>query len=89
MSKPTFTLGDAPVAQEYADKMTAVARSIDQFFNGAEGGKTVGFVLMVFPFGNGGRCNYMSNANRDDIVATLKEQIRRFEGYPDTKETRA
>lgn len=73
-------LGDAPVQDEYRNLMTEVARTIDKMFNGSEGGKKVGFVLMVFPFGQGGRCNYMSNADRDDVLATLKEQVARFEG---------
>jgi hypothetical protein len=41
----------------------------------------------VFPFdetGGSGRCNYVSNANRDDVVMMLKEQIRRFEGQPES-----
>jgi hypothetical protein len=41
---------------------------------------------MVFNFGDGpGRANYISNANRDDVVTLLKEQIKRFEGQPEMK----
>jgi hypothetical protein len=56
-------------------------------FNGKAKGndKKTGFVLLVFPFNdNEGRCNYISNgADRRDIVALFKEQIKRFEGQPD------
>jgi len=83
---PGERIGDAPVAAEYHGKMEFLARQIDHLFNGDLRGKdrTAGFVLLVFPFGdNGGRCNYMSNADRADVVIMLKEQIARFEGQPE------
>jgi hypothetical protein len=81
----TERLGDAPVEREFVDKMTAVMRTVDHFFNGEDVPKKIGIILMVFPFESDGRCNYMSNANRDDVVIMLKEQIKRFEGQPDVK----
>jgi len=82
-------LGDAPVDAEYHGKMEFLARQMDHLFNGDLRGehRKVGFVLMVFPFGEGGRANYVSNANRADIVATMKEQIARFEGQPEQSGT--
>lgn len=79
------SLGDAPIEPEYREKMNELARVLDKVFNGEAKGndRTTGFVLMVFPFGEGGRANYISNANRADVVATLKEQIKRFEGQPE------
>lgn len=79
-------LGDAPVEDEYHGKMEFLARQIDHFFNGDLRGeaRSTGFVLLVFPFhDHAGRCNYMSNANRADVVTLLKEQIARFEGQPE------
>jgi hypothetical protein len=80
-------LGDAPIEPRYREKMNALARVLDEFFNGEAKGadRKVGFVLLVFPFGaEDGRCNYISNgADRRDIVTMLKEQIKRFEGQPD------
>lgn len=76
-------IGDGPIDTEYVDAMNDLAHSIDQVFNGdaKRGDRKVGFVVMVFPFGEGeGRCSYISNANRDDIVCLLKEQLARFEG---------
>lgn len=76
-------LGDAPVESQYAERMKTVARIVDTVFNGprTEAPRQVGFVLLVFPLeGHEGRCNYMSNANRADIVVLLKEQLARFEG---------
>jgi hypothetical protein len=56
-------------------------------FNGEARGadREVGFVLLIFPFGEKeGRCNYISNgADRRDIITLFKEQIKRFEGQPD------
>ena len=85
------TLGDAPIEPEYIEEMNRLARFIDQRFNGLAKGKSrkAGFVLLVFPFGDQGRCNYISNAERDDVVVLLKEQLARFQGMPEVKGGRA
>jgi hypothetical protein len=77
-------LGSAPIVPEYREKMNCVARALDEVFNGDLKGKdrTVGFVLLVFPFGDieGRRCNYISNgADRSEIVKLLREQANRFD----------
>lgn len=82
-------LGDAPIEDQYRQKMQELAGFLNHFFNGdapREQRKT-GFVLLVFPFGDeSGRCNYISNgADRRDIVVMMKEQIKRFEGQPELK----
>lgn len=82
------TLGDAPIEQKYVEKMNDVAHLLDRLFNEHARGKDrkTGFILMVFPFNEvteGGRANYISNADRNDVVIMLKEQIKRFEGQPD------
>lgn len=85
--QPHERLGDAPVEAEYHDKMVAIVQALDETFNGAAKApnKQVGFVLMVFPYGEAtGRCNYMSNgADRRDVVTLMKEMIARFEGQPE------
>jgi len=74
-------LGDAPIQPEYEDQMRQLAAAIDHYFNGPKGQpKKTGFCLMVYPFGEGGRCNYISNSNRQDVVVLLREQLKRFEG---------
>lgn len=84
-------LGDAPVEDEYRDKMIATMAAIDDLFNGDAKGpdKGVGIVMMVFPYGDTtGRCNYMSNgASREDVVVLMKEMIARFSGQPELKGT--
>src|SRR3954469_6706776 len=88
---PEHRLGDAPIEDDYHDKMTATAAALDEMFNGQVGGegRKTGFVLMVFPFGDtSGRCNYISNgADRRDIVVLMKEMIARFEGAPEQSGT--
>jgi hypothetical protein len=34
-----------------------------------------GFVVLAFPFGEGGRMNYIANAKREDVVRTMYEFI--------------
>lgn len=84
-SKPTS--GDAPIEPEFRDKMNKLARSLQTLFNGAGTrikDSKVGFMLMVFHMEtHEGRANYISNANREDVVTMLKHQIARFEGMPD------
>jgi len=82
-------LGDGPIQQEYRERMNAVARGLDEIFNGDAKGndRKTGFVLLVFPFGEAAakdRCNFISNgADRRDVVALMKEMIARFEGQPE------
>ena len=83
------TIGDGPIDPRYEQKMQALARSLDEWFNGNDKGKDrkVGFALMVFDFGEGpGRANYISNASRENVVTLLKEQLARFEGQAEPKE---
>lgn len=86
----TNTLGDGPIQEKYLELMNALAHGIDEVLNGEAGAKNkdTGFVLLVFPFeGHEGRCNYISNAQRADIVVLLKEQLSRFEGQAEVSGT--
>ena len=86
---PPERLGDQPLQDQYRAQMVAIAGALDEFLNGKARGpdRGVGFVLLVFPYGEKeGRCNYISNgADRRDIVVLLKEQLARFEGQPETQ----
>lgn len=86
MKDDDHTLGDGPIEPSLHAVMNALARGLDEILNGHGGKKQNGFVLMVFPFADhNGRCNYISNARREDIVLLLKEQLARFEGQPYTE----
>jgi hypothetical protein len=79
-------LGDGPIEPKHHQTMNALAGALDEMFNGDARGpdRKTGFILMVFPFGNtDGRANYISNAERADVVTMLKEQLARFEGQPE------
>ena len=85
---PSHQLGDAPIEDAYTAKMTFLMREIDHMFNGDLRGpeRKTGIVLLVFPFSDKGRCNFMSNgADRRDIVTLFREMIARFEGQPEMK----
>lgn len=87
MSKKTHEYGDAPIEEQYREKMLAMAKALDEFLNDGKkkGERHSGFVLLVFPFNDhGGRCNYISNgASRKDMIALFREQAARFEGQPE------
>lgn len=76
-----------PIDPVFHAAMNGVAGGIDEVFNGKSlpgipRQKTVGFVLLTFEFGKteGGRVNYISNADRADMVVALKEFLARAEG---------
>lgn len=76
-------IGDGPIEPRFAEMMEALARAIDGVLNGEQRPKQVGFCLLVFPFNDhDGRCNYISNGERKDMVVLLREQLARFEGMP-------
>lgn len=63
--------------------MNALAGALDEMFNGkgckAED-KKVGFFLTTFEFDAPGRFNYISNADKVDVRAMLKDVVARIEG---------
>ena len=86
----THNIGDGPIEEQFNKMMIDLARFLDRAFNGELRGKNrhTGFLLMVFPFSDDGettgghRANYISNADRKDVVTLLKEQVAHFEGQP-------
>jgi len=83
MAANEHQLGSGPIQEDYRAQMNAIARVLDEAFNGEAKGadRKTGFVLLVFPFGSKDeRCNYISNgADRTDIVKLLREQANRFD----------
>jgi GH25 family lysozyme M1 (1,4-beta-N-acetylmuramidase) len=45
--------------------------------------KDFGFTITVFPFNNPGVSNYISNANRSDMIKALRETADRLEKRQD------
>ena len=72
----------APIQARYRAMMNGLAEGIDKLLNGKQRPKKVGFVLLIAEFGeiDGGRVNYISNGDRADMIAMMKEWIARAEG---------
>lgn len=47
--------------------------------------KDFGFAILVFPFQYPGIANYISNANREDMIIALRECADRLENKEDFK----
>jgi hypothetical protein len=71
-----------PIEPDFVALMNTLATVLDETFNGEAKGdaRSVGFVLLSFNFGDKGRVNYISNADRDDVIATMKAFVARAEG---------
>jgi hypothetical protein len=74
-----------PIDPAARDDMNALAQALDVMFNGPElpglpRQKQVGFFLTCYPFGEPGRFNYISNTDKLDVRAMLKEITARIEG---------
>lgn len=73
-----------PIAAEYRVQMNALAAVLDEILNGENcppEARKVGFFLTIFEFGReDGRFNYISNAEKLDVRAMLKDVIARLEG---------
>lgn len=74
-----------PIQEKYRKDMNKLARFIDEAFNGRRKPNRkpkVGFILLAAEFGkiDGGRVNYISNGERADMLAMLREYLARAEG---------
>ncbi len=72
-----------PIAAEQIELMNRLARTLDELFNGENcrpEDKKVGFFLTTFNFGDAGRFNYISNADKLDVSVMLKDILARLEG---------
>ena len=76
-----------PIQPAYLARMNELAHVIDEWLNGQKlpGVKpSLGFILLVAEFDciKDGRVNYISNDERKDMIAMLKEYLARAEGRP-------
>lgn len=71
---------EQPIEERFREQMNSLGKLLDQAFN-PTWPKRIGFALLVFPFGDDpGRMNYLSNSERKDMIAAMKEFIARAEG---------
>ncbi|SIO36972.1 hypothetical protein SAMN05444722_1716 [Rhodovulum sp. ES.010] len=81
-----------PIQDEHPRLMNMLAHAIDEALNGPRQPgipPRIGFVLLVSEFGQieGGRVNYISNGERDSMLAMCREYLARAEGrYHEPKE---
>lgn len=79
-----------PIEEKYRKTMNKLAEGIDTVLNGGvtiEGLKRVGFVLMVYDLKdgaspNGGQFNYISNSERIDVMACMREILEKYDTKP-------
>lgn len=66
-----------PVDPKYRAQLNRIAAAIDRVFNGDTKPKKVGFAVLLFEFGQieAGRMNWISNAERSDMVDALMEAV--------------
>ncbi|MFN3686128.1 hypothetical protein [Salinarimonas sp.] len=82
---------ERPIQDAHRTQMNAFAEILDEILNGTNRPRRVGFALLVFEFGKteGGRVNYISNAQRAEMLTAMREYIARAEGRAvDASETR-
>lgn len=72
----------APIDKKHRKKMNTLAEFLDTRFNGMLRGsaRKIGFTLLIFPLKAPGRMNYLCNANRADMIASMKQLISQWEG---------
>lgn len=72
----------APIQPQYREMMNALASGIDEALNGKARPKKIGFALFMFEFDKieAGRVNYISNAERADMMTAVREWLARAEG---------
>ena len=63
--------------------MRGIAASLEEVIEDNIG-KNMGFVLMVFKLGKPGITNYISNVQKTDIIAGLRESANKLESGQDT-----
>lgn len=75
----------APIEEKHRALMNGLAEGLDDILNGPKcpkDQKETGFFLFVFDFNKGpqeGRMNYISNADRVDVLAALKSMVAQTE----------
>lgn len=69
---------DAPIPEDLVEVMKDLGRMVAGAIDD-EAGRPMGFMLMVFDFGEGGTTSYISNAKREDIILALEEFITKHQ----------
>ena len=75
-------MSDAPIQSTHRETLNAIASGLDNVLNGKDRRKKLGFALFVFEFGDvdANRVNYISNADRPEMLTAVREWLARAEG---------
>ena len=73
---PTFNSTDDPIPENIRGVMNDIGHVLQDAIN-EHADRPMGFLLLVFDFGEGGTTSYISNAQRDDAMALLREFLER------------
>jgi len=68
------------IQAEYRQKMQAIAEVIDEFLNEPGRPKTTAFAMLLAPFGESARVNYISNAKREDMLQMMRDYLKQNGG---------
>lgn len=68
-----------PEFDQTRDRMNVLAEAIREFFPG------LGFAFLLFEFHKPGVSNYISNAERKDMIEALREAANRLEKSQDIR----
>lgn len=69
---------DDPIPEDIREVMNSIGRMIDSAIK-QHADRPMGFMLMVFDFGEGGTTSYLSNVERESMITALNEFIQRQE----------
>lgn len=70
---------DDPIEEGLRVVMNDVAHLISAAID-KHADRPMGFMLLTFDFGEGGRTSYISNAEREDVIKAMQEWIGRQDG---------
>jgi len=69
----------APIEPKYVSVLQTLGRDLNKLLN-PDGVKRVGFAVLMFDLNTSeGRMNYISNAQREDMVTAMKEFLSNLE----------
>lgn len=72
-------MADDPIPEDLRDVMKGIGTLISDAIE-RHADRPMGFVLLTFDFGEGGRTSYISNVVREDVIEAMKKFIERQDG---------
>jgi hypothetical protein len=72
-------MADDPIEGDLRVVMNDVGKLISDAINN-HADKPMGFMLMTFDIGTGGRTSYISNVEREGVIEAMKEFLERQDG---------